>query len=202
MHLDGTRPFISVRAATTKKKTAQQPLIPALAEALRLLREQKQATVGKVFPRGMPMPKTFRADLATYGIPFLDDVGRRVDFHSLRHTFATMLSRAGVPPRVIMELMRHSDLRLSANTYTDATCLATFDEVGKLNTFLPSSLASPKSDKSSPEAGKLVQSDAAASHANSADLAGKTAAMTDFVQSCPNGKMAEREGFEGPPSNN
>ena len=35
-----------------------------------------------------------------------------LDFHALRHTFATMLACAGVSPRVAMELMRHSDRRL------------------------------------------------------------------------------------------
>ena len=32
---------------------------------------------------------------------------------------------------MVMELMRHSDLRLSSTTYTDTTSLPLFDEVGK-----------------------------------------------------------------------
>jgi len=38
---------------------------------------------------------------------------RRVDFHSLRHTFGTMFSLSGVTPRVAMDLMRHRDMRLT-----------------------------------------------------------------------------------------
>jgi integrase len=160
MHLDTARPFIAVRAATTKnKKTAQQPLVPGLAAALQAFREREQATEGKVFRHGVPAAKTLRKDLAACGISYLDELGRRVDFHALRHTFNTMLQRAGIPSRVIMELMRHSDLRLSSTTYTDTTCLPLFDEIGKLNAFLPSPIASPKSDKLSPEVGKLVQSE-------------------------------------------
>ena len=41
-----------------------------------------------------------------------------MDVHSLRHTFATMLSQAGVRPRAAQELMRHSDIRLTMSTYT------------------------------------------------------------------------------------
>jgi integrase len=37
-------------------------------------------------------------------------------FHALRHTFGTAPSRAGVTPRTAMELMRHSDIRLTTKT--------------------------------------------------------------------------------------
>ena len=45
-------------------------------------------------------------------------VGRTVDVHCLRHTFATLLARNGVSPSVAQRLMRHSDIRLTMNTYT------------------------------------------------------------------------------------
>ncbi len=44
--------------------------------------------------------------------------GRTLDVHCLRHTFATMLSKSGVVPRMAQELMRHSDIRLTMNVYT------------------------------------------------------------------------------------
>jgi site-specific recombinase XerD len=44
---------------------------------------------------------------------YLDEQGRRVDFHSLRLTFGTNLVLRGVHPRVVQELMRHSDIRLT-----------------------------------------------------------------------------------------
>jgi len=47
-----------------------------------------------------------------------DDEGRTVDIHCLRHSFATMLSKANVAPRMAQELLRHSDIRLTMNTYT------------------------------------------------------------------------------------
>ena len=43
-----------------------------------------------------------------------------------------MLTLAGVPQRVVMELMRHSDMRLTAKTYTDAGMLPTDATIAKL----------------------------------------------------------------------
>ena len=131
-------------------------------------------------------------------IPYLDELGRRVDFHALRHTFATMLQRAGVPPRVIMELMRHSDLRLSSTTYTDTTCLPLHAEAEKLTAFLPSPVASPKSDKTRPGEGKPVQIEALAEVGQIVALSPETNDLANVVPDWENLKLAEREGFEPP----
>ena len=61
----------------------------------------------------------FHADCERAGIAYRDDRGLVVDIHSLRTTFGTMLSRSGVPPRVAQQLMRHADIRLTMEVYTD-----------------------------------------------------------------------------------
>ncbi len=61
----------------------------------------------------------FKTDLTTAGIEFINAKGYRADFHSLRHTLATNLARAGTTPRVAMEIMRHSDTRLQARTHKE-----------------------------------------------------------------------------------
>jgi integrase len=199
MHLDGASPYIAVRSATTKNsKTAQQPLVPSLTAALRIFREQEQATEGKMFRHGMPLSETFHKDLAASGIPLLDELGRRVDFHALRHTFNTMLQRAGVPPRIIMELMRHSDLRLSSTTYTDTTCLPLYSEVVKLNAFLPSPLASPNSDKSGLNVDKLGETDTPEGEAGIVAFPSEKNDLAKLEPTWPELKLAEREGFEPP----
>jgi hypothetical protein len=71
-------------------------------------------------------------DMKKAGITYLDKDGRRLDFHSLRHTYATNLSKAGVPPRVAMEMMRHSDIKLTMKTYTDGTQLPVAEALNKL----------------------------------------------------------------------
>ena len=75
----------------------------------------------------------FRRDLRLANIETVDSLGRKVDFHALRYTFATKLARQGVSQRFAQELMRHSDPKLTANLYTDASKLPTFDAVEELS---------------------------------------------------------------------
>ncbi len=49
---------------------------------------------------------------------YVDADGRYADFHALRKTFITNLSRAGVSPKLAQTLARHSDINLTMNTYT------------------------------------------------------------------------------------
>jgi integrase len=51
-------------------------------------------------------------------LTYVDAEGRYADFHSLRKTFITNLSRAGVSPKLAQTLARHSDINLTMNTYT------------------------------------------------------------------------------------
>jgi integrase len=67
--------------------------------------------------------KGWKNDLRKAGIAFLDQDGRRADFHALRLTLCTRLARAGVPVRTAMQLMRHSDIRLTTKVYVDPTLL-------------------------------------------------------------------------------
>src|SRR5262249_16573373 len=58
-------------------------------------------------------------DLRLAGIPKVDERGRTLDVHALRTTFGTLLSKGGVPPRTAQAAMRHSDIGLTMNVYTD-----------------------------------------------------------------------------------
>ncbi len=62
-------------------------------------------------------------DLQAAGIAKIDDRGRTLDLHALRHTFGTMLSTSGVAPRTAMSAMRHSSIDLTMSTYTDPRLL-------------------------------------------------------------------------------
>jgi len=67
-----------------------------------------------VFP--LPTEKgarMLRNDLARAGIPYRDASGLVFDFHSLRCQCATLADQAGVTPRVVQKLMRHSSLELT-----------------------------------------------------------------------------------------
>ena len=71
-------------------------------------------------------------DLKTAGIPKVDADGFIVHVHSLRHSFGTHLSKAGVTARVAQAAMRHSNIGLTMNTYTDARLLDTSAAVESL----------------------------------------------------------------------
>lgn len=55
----------------------------------------------------------FQKYLATAGLPNLH-------FHDLRHSCATLLADEGVPPRVIMDILGHSNMKITTLTYTHA----------------------------------------------------------------------------------
>ena len=84
----------------------------------------------RVSPR---ISRTFRQDLLRAKIEPLDALGKKLDFHALRKTFATRLAQRGVAQRLTQELMRHQDANLTALNYTDANLLPTFDAVASLN---------------------------------------------------------------------
>jgi Phage integrase family len=52
-------------------------------------------------------------DLKAAGIPYRDAGGLVFDFHSLRCELATLADAAGVSPRVVQKMMRHSKLEMT-----------------------------------------------------------------------------------------
>jgi site-specific recombinase XerC len=112
--------LLSLPAAVSKNRKEQPlPLHKELATAL-LQNKPKDAKIGDlVLGNGVPKMKEFRQDLEKAGILFLDELGQRMDYHALRTTFITRLSRLKVHPRLAMELARHSEMRLTMKTYTD-----------------------------------------------------------------------------------
>ena len=134
--LDGEVPTVSLSGRFTKNK--QNACIPLHPQVLEELGASKPADakpsdavlMGKMLPSMWKMKK----DLRRAGIPH-EENGRRADFHSLRHTLATNLARQNVAPRVAMQLLRHSDIRLTMNHYTDASQLPVAEAIGKLPCF-------------------------------------------------------------------
>ena len=134
--LDAERPFLKARASTTKNhKEAVIGLHQDVAAELRLIRPRRPAPKKGIFEGLMPRIKRFKADLKKANVNYINARGQRADFHSLRYTLATNLALAGTPPRVAMEIMRRSDMRLTAKTYTDAGLLAVWDKVANLPSF-------------------------------------------------------------------
>jgi integrase len=127
---------VNVRKSIAKNsKNATIPLHVDLVAALRELRNGA-SDEDPVFER-VPRIERFRRDLKRAGIPYQNGQGKYGDFHALRHTFGTNLQKGGVLPRVAMELMRHSDMRLTMKIYTDIDQLPTADAIQILPSFNP-----------------------------------------------------------------
>jgi len=134
--LYGDNPYLKARASTTKNnKEATKWLNEETAAELRKLVKPDAALEEPVFER-IPDMDQYRKDLAAAGIPYVDSQGGRADFHALRHTLGTNLARCGVAPRVAMEYMRHSEMRLTNKTYTDVAQLPLVEAAEMLPHFL------------------------------------------------------------------
>jgi len=135
--LDSATPHLKVRAATTKNsKDANLELHPLAIEALRALRAQSEITPSaRVFHGVFPKLEAFKTDLKRAGIAGEAHLGYKVDFHSFRHTFGTLLSIAGTPLAVAKGLMRHSDAKLTLDVYTTNAFLPTSEAIHALPHF-------------------------------------------------------------------
>jgi integrase len=111
---DWEAPNVTVDAAYTKNgETATLTLPRDLADDL--------AAFVAPLPAGIPIfplpvnkgAKMLRRDLARAGIVYEDASGLFFDFHSLRCQTATLADQAGISPRVVQKIMRHSSLELT-----------------------------------------------------------------------------------------
>ncbi len=128
--LDSETPHILLKARDEKaRRGALVPLRKELADAHwhhiagALTASQKVAALREapisvrldptrpLFDLPKKMTRIFDRDLEAAGFAKKDAHGRSVDVHSLRHTFATMLARAGVSLQQAQALMRYFDPR-------------------------------------------------------------------------------------------
>jgi len=148
LDLDGERPAIALRAATTKAKRADViPLHPDLAKLLRDAKPTFASPTDRLFDRA-PRLRTFcggfvgkgderryiKGDLDRAGIPRVDSQERSIDRHALRTTFISWLGLYGVDPRAQTRLARHSPVGVTFRHYMDYSLLDLWSEIRKLPT--------------------------------------------------------------------
>ena len=71
----------------------------------------------------------FKRLLAQVGLP-------DIRFHDLRHTSATVLFSLGIHPKVVQEMLGHSQIGITMDVYSHALPTMQVDAVGKLNAVL------------------------------------------------------------------
>ena len=123
---------------TKNGKPANLPLHAELASEFRRVKSADAQPTDRVFSnRTLPSIYMVKKHLAQAGIPYKDAEGKQADFHALRHRLSTNLAKTNVPPRVTMEMMRHSDIRLTMKTYTDAARLPLAEALKGMPNYLP-----------------------------------------------------------------
>jgi len=140
--LDSNPPTVTVEAAYAKNK--RQDTIPLPADVAGYLRHWLSARPTIPAPATRLWPGTWymkaanmiALDLEEAGIPVETESGR-LDFHSLRGTYATLLARVGVNLQTAQALMRHSDPKLTARTYTKLGITDLGETVRRLDVALP-----------------------------------------------------------------
>lgn len=116
---------VPVKTARSRRTLAMPPsIVGSLREHRRrqaqdqLLAGSRWRETGCVFTTSIGTPlearnvvRSFKEILARAGLP-------DVRFHDLRHSCATLLLVQGVSPRVVMEILGHSQISLTMNTYS------------------------------------------------------------------------------------
>lgn len=128
--LDATTPCVRLAGEFTKNgNDARVPLQPFVAQALRDMRTRRSRAavrrgealvteIDTVFEVPRTIAELVRKDAAFAGlIPERSPTSKRIDFHALRKSCARILIELNVHPKVIQQVLRHSDIRLTMDLY-------------------------------------------------------------------------------------
>ena len=111
---------LTVNAGFSKHR--REDVLPIRKDLAAALTEHgaHKAPAARLFnvPDRWRMLDAFKDDLAAAGIPYQDADGKYADIHALRHTFISTLGAAGVNPKTMQALARHSTVALTLDKYT------------------------------------------------------------------------------------
>lgn len=122
LETDADQPkLFAPRTITKNKKDAVFHLRMEFAEELaNWVKQTNRRATDPLFSVPKNYLRHFKKDLLFAGIPFLDSQGRKFDFHALRKTCNVLMGKAKISPALRQKHMRHSDIRLTLETYDDA----------------------------------------------------------------------------------
>lgn len=111
---DLAAPSLTVQSKDTRR-TDRIDTVPLNPELVPVVRRRIEAAGegGRIFTLPDHPAETLRRDCEAAGIK-----SDSVSFHGLRHTFVTILARAGVHPTIAQKLARHRDIAMTLGYYT------------------------------------------------------------------------------------
>lgn len=122
-------PISGVIVDALKRRHAQQ-------DADRLAAGEFWEEWGLVFTTRFGTPVSPRNDYRDFRL-IVERAGvRRVRLHDLRHTSASLMLAQGVNPRVVMEILGHSQISVNPNTYSHVTTTVSRDAVESMTRLL------------------------------------------------------------------
>ena len=113
---------VKVKASIAKNgKEAEQPVPPILINVLTALKANVRPNAGDrvfvSFAKWINTAELIREDLRVAELELIDREGNEIFFHSLRNSYISFLANSQTPAKVVQKLARHSDPRLTFNTY-------------------------------------------------------------------------------------
>lgn len=135
--------FVPPKTARSRRVVTLTPLAVAGLRGHRALQVRDRLMAGSrwqnsdlVFTTGVGTPieprnasRSFKRLLHRAGL-------REMRFHDLRHSFATLLLMQGAAPRVVMEMLGHSQINLTMNTYSHVIPSMQREAAAKLDALL------------------------------------------------------------------
>jgi len=141
--LDGSLQLVPPKTRASVSLLAAPPGLMKMLAKHRVQQQVERLALGSDWP-GLDLVFT-----STVGTPLeprnvsraWDAVRREADlpnlrFHDLRHSCATILTALGVHPRVIMEMLRHSQIGVTMNTYSHVSLVLQREAADALETAL------------------------------------------------------------------
>lgn len=119
-NLNADYPSLSITATASKHR--KRDLLPIKPDLVPVFREwlANKSTGEPILRLPDKTAKMLRVDLQAAGIVVKNEDGV-LDFHALRHSFVSLLAVSNAPVRVVQELARHSDPRLTMAVYSHVT---------------------------------------------------------------------------------
>lgn len=151
--LDGKRHTVAKDTTKTKSSMRTLPLVPAIREKLLAVKAQQQTYIelcGSGYDKQYlgyicvnPMGGLITPSYITQSFPELLKKNnlRRIRFHDLRHSCASLLLANGVPMKQIQEWLGHSDFSTTANIYAHLDYNSKLDSAQAMQQGLSAALA-------------------------------------------------------------
>ena len=124
-----TRSIVQNVIGVCKTESSQKP-VPAHDDLMKALREWRgqtpyQSSESWVFaspPNQGRRPYLAQQIMQRHILPIARKLGiaKRIGWHTFRHTYSTLLRSTGAELKIMQELLRHSTIRVTLDTYTQA----------------------------------------------------------------------------------